>query len=99
MDSDFEMRKLNFQFQKKKERKKKGGQTVEDKLTWLDMQGSYCLSDRTTLIQGHGSECPLLFAPVLSFLQPFHDLSTLAREAPGQSVAVKGKRQSKAEGG
>ncbi len=46
----------------------------------------------------HGTERPPLFAPVLSFFQPFHDLSTLAREAPGQTVSVKGERLGRMEG-
>lgn len=62
------------------------------------MQGGYCLSVRAALIQGHGSERPPLFVPVLSFFQPFHDLPTLAREAPSQSVAVKGEGYSRAKG-
>ncbi len=71
---------------------------ISEKLTWLDMQGGYCLSVRAALIQGHGSELPPLFAPVLSFFQLFHDLSTLAREAPGQTVSVKGERLRRMEG-
>lgn len=61
------------------------------------MQGGYCLSVRPALIQGHGSKRPPLFAPVLSFFQPFRDLSNVARRAPGQSVAVKGVRFGRAE--
>lgn len=91
MDRDFEMRKANFQIMKKG--KDKTGK-ISENVTWLDMQGGHCLSFGAALIQGHGSELPPLFAPVLSFFQPFHDLSTLAREAPGQTVAVKGERYS-----
>lgn len=71
---------------------------MSEKLTWLEVQGGYCLSVRAALIQGHGSELPPLFAPVLSFFQPFHDLSTPAKEAPGQTVAVKGERCNRVEG-
>lgn len=56
-----------------------------------------CLLDQLSVIQGHGSDLPPLFAPVLSFFQPYHDLSTLARESPGQTVAVKGEKYSRVE--
>lgn len=56
-----------------------------------------CLLDQLSVIQGHGSDLPPLFAPVLSFFQPDHDLSTLARESPGQTVAVKGEKYSRVE--
>lgn len=58
------------------------------------VQSGYCLLDYLSFVQGHGTELPPLFALILSFFQPFHDLLTLAREAPGQTVAFKGKRYS-----
>lgn len=63
-------------------------------LGWICKVAIVCLLDQFSVIQGHCSELPPLFAPVLSFFQPFHDLSNLAREAPGQTVAVKGERYS-----
>ncbi|KAK9519534.1 hypothetical protein VZT92_022259 [Zoarces viviparus] len=67
-------------------------------LDWICKVAIVCLFEQLSVIQGHGSELPPLFAPVLSFFQPFHDLSTVAREAPGQTVAVKGERYSRVEG-
>lgn len=64
---------------------------MESWLGWVCKVTIVCLLDQLSVIQGHCSGLPPLFALVLSFFQPFHDLSNLAREAPGQTVAVKGE--------
>lgn len=71
---------------------------MKSSLGWICKVAIVCLLEQLSVIQGHGNELPPLFPPVLSLLQPFHDLSILASEAPGQTVAVKGEKYSRVEG-
>lgn len=56
---------------------------MNETLTWLDMQGGYCLYVRPALRHPRAWQRASSFVcpPILSFFQPCHDLSTLAREA------------------